>query len=513
MSNNYEAFNITDLFFEAAKKHPLKTAIIAQGKRIHFGGLAAEVERTAQYFLKKGIGKGDRVLVFVPMGVNLYRIVLALFKIGATAVFLDEWVSKQRMEECCKVAQCKAFIGIAKARILAFLSAELRKIPIKLGVGYKEAGPKMPIPVTTTEDTALITFTTGSTGTPKAALRTHGFLYHQFIALREEIKPADANVAMVVLPIVLLINLATGTTSVITDFKSSKPNSLKPEQIIKDIETYSVNLIIASPFFVKKLSEYIIQNQISIAGMEKIFTGGAPVFPAEAAIYNEAFPKTTIQIVYGSTEAEPISLINIRRLLTLNDQIFNGLNVGRVAECAQVKIIQILDKVIELNTEGELTGITLPVSQVGEIIVSGKHVLKQYFNNDKALKRNKIFIADECWHRTGDSGYLNAAGDLFLTGRCNTLIEKDGKMVYPFIYENYFQSVDGVEVGTMVLLKDRITAVIELKNRRKDKDVKNTLMADDQIEQVVFLEKAPRDLRHNSKIDYQNLATVLEKLD
>ena len=83
--------NISQLFFTAAEKYPQRIAIIYKNKEITFGQLSDEVQRTAAYFTQKGIRKGDRVLVFVPMSINLYRIVLALFSMGTTAVFLDDW--------------------------------------------------------------------------------------------------------------------------------------------------------------------------------------------------------------------------------------------------------------------------------------------------------------------------------------------------------------------------------------------------------------------------------------
>ena len=57
------------------------------------------------------------------------------------------------------------------------------------------------------------------------------------------------------------------------------------------------------------------------------------------------------------------------------------------------------------------------------------------------------------------AAYLNENGTMFLTGRCSTLIQKDDKIIYPFIYENYFQTIDGVEIGTVMLLKEKITAL------------------------------------------------------
>ncbi|MBC7865131.1 MAG: AMP-binding protein, partial [Bacteroidia bacterium] len=187
--------NIEYLFENASEKFPDKIAIIKGDKKISFGELQKQVSETAVYFSAKGIGKGDRVLVFVPMGIDLYRIVLALFKIGAVAVFLDEWVSKERLEICCRLAQCKGFIGIPKARLFAFFSSELRKIPVKLRLKGRIENSEMFLPVNCNEnDTALITFTTGSTGIPKAADRTHGFLSEQFKALTDTIHPMATDI-------------------------------------------------------------------------------------------------------------------------------------------------------------------------------------------------------------------------------------------------------------------------------------------------------------------------------
>ena len=76
-------------------------------------------------------------MIFVPMSIDLYRIVLAIFSMGATAVFLDEWVNKNRLEICCQLADCNGFIGTSKARLSGYFLQELRKIPIKLSINRK----------------------------------------------------------------------------------------------------------------------------------------------------------------------------------------------------------------------------------------------------------------------------------------------------------------------------------------------------------------------------------------
>ena len=507
-------FNIFDHFSAAVKKNPDKAALIYKGNTISFAAFERQIEESAYYFLDRGIKKGSRVLVFIPMSPDLYRIVLALFKIGATAVFLDEWVSKKRMEACCEVVHPDAFIGTFKARILSVFSSALRRIPIRLGINYRSGRPRMQMEATSKEDTALITFTTGSTGIPKAAKRTHGFLEAQFNALLGKISPVeDDDIDMPVLPIVLLLNLATGVTSVIAEFNAAKPATLAPKKIIGQIRTYGVNRIIASPFFIKKISRYIIEKNIALPQIKKILTGGAPVFSAEAGIYLKAFPDTFIEVIYGSTEAEPISSLNIREESLGNQKNFEkALNAGRPDECAEVSIIRITDKNISVTSEENFKNLELPIGQIGEITVSGNHVLTEYLNNEEALKRNKIFIGQKCRHRTGDSGYLNEDGFLFLTGRCSTLIYLDNKIIAPFVYENFFQTIKGVEAGTVLMLKNKLIAVAELNAGGNKKHISEKINSAEIIfDEIIFIKKIPRDPRHNSKIDYEKLVTAVSR--
>jgi len=503
-----EHFNVVDLFREAAVRNPDQPAIIYRDKSISFAALQNAVNQTAAYFLRKGIRKGDRVLVFVPMSDDLYRTVLALFRIGAVAVFLDEWVSMRRLTECCRLAQCAAFIGTFKGRILARLLPGLRSIPLHLGLQYDSETAVPDFPDTRPDDVALITFTTGSTGTPKAAIRTHGLLFEQYQALLPLIDTRRNDVCMPTLPIVLLINLGAGVTSVIADFNARKPDSMKPEKIIRQIRRHKVASIIASPFFVKQLARYSIDHALFLGLVQKILTGGAPVFPKEAEVYRNAFPQAHIGIVYGSTEAEPMSMITADELIA--SETDKGLNVGQVEPAATVKIIRISNESINMPDEEALSKLEVAPGEIGEIIVSGKHVLSGYLHNPEALKRNKIFVGSQCWHRTGDSGFLN--GNLFLTGRCASLVRTREGLLSTFLLENRFQSIQGVETGTVMMLHDRLTAIIELGDTSRREAVQSAIRSlPEAFADIVFVPKIPRDPRHNSKIDYEKLGALLSR--
>lgn len=503
------AFNISELFYEAALQHPDKLALIEGDHHMTYAVLQKQVDETVQDFINAGLKKGDRVLIFVPMSINLYRIVLALFRMGAVAVFLDEWVSKKRMETCCEIADCQGFIGVTKAHVLRLFSKELRHIPIVLKLQPKQTQAQHPFEATSADDTALITFTTGSTGTPKAAKRTHGFLNEQFKALRDKIKPQPDDVDLSLLPIVLLINLGAGATSVIARFKAGKPQSFKPAMLCEQIRKHRVNRITASPVFIRLLSEHLLSHQLKLPMVKQVFTGGAPVFPNEAELYARAFDQAVVEIVYGSTEAEPISSIRSAELSAARAELLSkGLAVGKPDPCAEVKIIRITEKTINVVSESDLA--LCPMDTVGEIIVAGPHVLREYVNNEEALKRNKIFTGEKVYHRTGDSGCMDSHGNLFLTGRCSSVFGHQGKTVYPFLYEHAFQLLAGVSAGTVLQLKGEVLAVLELRDRKQKKAVESALQAMPLVfDRICFLKKIPRDPRHHSKIDYERLKRML----
>jgi acyl-CoA synthetase (AMP-forming)/AMP-acid ligase II len=506
-------FNIIDLFYEACARHPARTALIDGDTQITFAALEREINLIVNHLLDKGIGKGDRVLVVVPMGIDLYRIVLALFRMGAVAVFLDEWVSAKRLKTCCDIADCKGLIGTSKVRLLALFIAGLRKIPLHIGTKINRSATPHEIAQTAPDDIALITFTTGSTGTPKAAIRTHALLNEQFKALADIIRPQPGDVSMPVLPIVLLINLGLGVTSVISRFKSGKVSAFNPKQVARSITSHGVNTIIASPYFVKELARYVRASGKSLPTVRSIFTGGAPVFPEEAQMYTNAFPSSAIEIVYGSTEAEPISSISTSVLLgSENLGVQDGLCVGRVNVNASVKIITITNDAIAQANPAELAKLEMPTGEIGEIVVSGPHVLWSYFNdaNNLAHLRNKIMVRDTCWHRTGDSGYLDVDGNLYLTGRCNTLVYVHDRVLSPFMYERYFQMIPGAEIGTILPIQGFVIAVIELNDRDQKEAVQTKVMALlPHIDKVIFTKSIPRDPRHHSKIDYEKLHVIL----
>lgn len=490
--------NIVEILFENAKKYPEKLAIIHKKEKITYGELAQGLKDYSQYFLSKGIKNGDNVLVFVPMTIELYKILSAIFYIGATAVFVDAWADKNRLDQALTIVPCKAFIGCSKAFILKLMSQKVREVGINIVSGriHKPKTEQLIEPATH-DTTALITFTTGSTGLPKAAKRTHEFLLEQHYVLKKHLQTQENDVDLASLPVFVLHNLACGTTSVIPDFNPQKPADINPQKILNDIKNNGVTTSVGSPRFYEKLAECG-----EIKGLKRIFTGGASVFPKSAKLLQEKFVDCDVEIVYGSTEAEPIASISTHELLDFKGDVKEGLYVGKPIDDINIKIIKPSDDMIE-----DFESMWLRTGEIGEICVEGKHVLKEYYNSEKAQKFAKIHYNGQIWHRTGDSGYLDNEGRLFLMGRVKNRFEHNCKEVYVFPIENALLEIDGVEIGTVLKINNEIVLVTETKipKQKLEQELK---LKGFEFERLVVMQ-IPRDPRHNSKIDYDKLKKIL----
>src|ERR1700679_3942539 len=128
---------IGDLLTEQARRgaDALALADDRAGRMLTFGGLADEVGHAAAWWQSQGLKRGMAVLVFVPMSADLYVALLALFRLGAVALFLDPSAGQEHIERCCARWAPEALLAISKAHLLRLKSRALRRIPIKVSIG------------------------------------------------------------------------------------------------------------------------------------------------------------------------------------------------------------------------------------------------------------------------------------------------------------------------------------------------------------------------------------------
>jgi len=491
--------NVVDFLIDKASQNPTKVALIDNGKTITYGQLLTEIKETASYFKSKNINTKDRVLIAVPISIDTYRIVLALLYIGAIPVFMEEWAFKNNFYKHTKLVDCKAVIVAKKFRLIAFFSKAIRSIPIKLS-STKKGNSSINLEQVQPNQTALLSFTSGSSGIPKIADRSHSFLIEQFRVLSDVTHCKGNENVCVGLAVVVLFYLAQGNTVLLRTKKIMNNN----EFLNSNFKAFNISQIIDSP---AKLFSYAKGIETEIANnITQVFTGGGPVFPQEAKLLNSVFTKSKNQIIYGSTEVEPISVVNAKNIVKFDQQKQKGLCVGRVNKDLTLKIINTTVKHKHQLSISEFSSICVNSNQVGEIVVSGNHVLNTYFKSDEIVKQQKINVDGVLWHKTGDSGYLEN-GVLFLTGQVKTIIKVDDQHIYPFMVEQKLRQIKGVNKGTVIKIKSKLIVVVE--SDLSKKELFSKLELDFNFDDLRIVLKIPMDARHHTKIEYSTLKNSL----
>jgi acyl-CoA synthetase (AMP-forming)/AMP-acid ligase II len=517
--------NIASILEEQARRFGDRPAIIERQRSITFGGLDRAAASAAGDLARAGVRAGMRALVFSTMSIALYTTMIALFRLRATAVFVDPSAGRERLNRCVARVHPEAFVAVPRAHWLRLTSSAIRAIPIKAAIGggvpgaaaiarrISETGAS--VEPCDPDTPAIITFTSGSTGEPKAAVRTHGFLIAQHRALVTSLELAPGETDLCTLPIFLLANLASGVTSVIPDADLRAPGAIDPAPVDAQIRATRPTRTVASPAFVARLVAHAVRHGGRLDTFRRIYTGGAPVFPRMLDAIADVAPNTSVVAVYGSTEAEPIAEID-RRDISSDDRAAMtrgaGLLAGRPALSLQLRILP--DRWgTPLGPWGaaDLERETLVANEVGEIVVSGEHVLAGYLDG-YGDEETKIRVGTCVWHRTGDAGYLDATGRLWLLGRCSAKASDSAGVLYPFAVECAAGEVAGVGRTAFVMHRQRRLLAVEV-----EKDpavVRADLMkrlAWAKLADVVIVPRIPLDRRHNAKVEYPALLQMLER--
>ena len=433
---------IIDKIREVKSKFPNKTAIIdlKNNTEATFSQIDTQSEAVYNYLKKNNFSKGDKVVLFVPISLKFYIILIGILKMGMQVVFIDPYAKINHINKCCEMISPNAIIGSKKVLFLGNFLKEIRKIPIKIDYKnilkdskYHEISDDYEI----SKDTpALISFTSGSTGFPKIIMRTHGFLLGQHNVLDKNIQFSENTQAYSSFPMFLLSHICTGTTTLIPDINFGKPIKTDVKSVVKQIESKNIENIILPPSILENIVRFSKKNNIKLDCVQRVFTGGAPVFPK--LMYNllEIFPKSKVRALYGASEVEPISIFNFETITKKQIESMKngaGLFVGK-------KVDQIDLKIERLELEENLKLISIETA----------------FSFCKEVKKCALISKNE---------------ELYM------IIEKED---------------------------DYTRTILENKEIKK-------LCEKFNISQVIE-KKIPLDKRHNSKIDYNKLEKLIEKL-
>ncbi|MFA5583261.1 MAG: AMP-binding protein, partial [Bacteriovoracaceae bacterium] len=465
--------NIADSFIEFAKAHPHKRAfIIPQGDTeeiITYKQFYDMVSRYREGLVNSGHRRGDRVILLMPINLEFYAFMMAVISLGLVAVFLDPGIGVKKLLVAIADSKAKTIISVHKFLKLRFLlpmlwGKKLYSVDSQ-GLGLKpfsnlKSGKVKDFTATSLneDDHYLITFTSGSTGRSKGSDRNVENVFNQINAIKK-LWPSDSEqVDFSSFLMFGFMNLCFGVTTVLPPMNFAKVGELDEKRALELIRKYKVSRLSGSSAFLSKISKHLVEKNEVVESILYTAQGGSPVSEEFCANMEKAFPKAQNLVVYGSTEVAPISVASMRDVKNAKKE---GALVGKPLAELTVKIVRLPASIPSFDKD-ESTPYEVSQGEWGEVIIKGPHVVKGYVDNPQASLSNKIQTPQgEVWHRTGDVGHFDEAGNLWITGRLSELVEVSGVTFRPYVVEAQINTLKNVKRSALINTKRGPVLVIE----------------------------------------------------
>lgn len=373
-----------------------------------------------------GILKGHHVGILMENSINFIIAFLGIQQLGATAVVFNHHLAVPELERQIKISDLELLIlsPAFSAKIENINPDTLPEKILRLSSEWITSLPGKERPAAFEEidedAVALILFTSGTTGLPKGTMITHRNLitsackqgYYSYHHLRMKNRENSKTILVAPLFHVLAIQeqlmgaIYSGTTLYILPVFNAQ---MYLDLIVRE----RINLLVGTPTMFWLLLHKTPIQKYDVSCIEAVKYGGAPMPPDLLAEMKAIFEDVQFVNGYGLTEASVITLL----LDEFSEQ--RPTSVGQPALCSEVKFVDSSGKEVKVN-------------EVGELAVKGSLVSKGYYKLNEETKR----AYRNGWFFTGDMGYRDEEGFIYLVGRSKEMINRGGEKVYPVEVEN-----------------------------------------------------------------------------
>lgn len=287
------------------------------------------------------------------------------------------------------------------------------------------------------DDLAWLFYTSGTTGRPKGAMLTHRNLLAMTLSYFSDVDTIEAGDAMIhAAPLshgsglYALPHLARGAVHVIPESRE-----FRPEEIFQLIEEYEAVTFFAAPTMVKRFVEYAVTHTVDLSNLKTIVYGGGPMYVEDLKRSMNVLGNCLVQI-YGQGES-PMTITSMTKAQHVDPSDTSLEEHLASAGTPQTAVeVRIADK----------NDLTLPIGEVGEVLVRGDVVMAGYYNNVEATAKT----LRGGWLHTGDLGVMDQNGFLTLKDRSNDLIISGGSNIYPREVEDALLQHEGVKEAAII---------------------------------------------------------------
>ena len=433
-------------FAQRATRSPNRRALTFEGTTLTYGQMLERVDRLALALRAGGVCHGDRVGF---LGLNqpaFFETMFATVRLGAIFVPLNFRLTGPELSFI--VGDAGIHTLVADSPHQAVIGEVRDELPVRryLGVdggddGWEPYAPLLadgaerlaiPDPVVA-DEVALIMYTSGTTGRPKGAMLTHANLWWNNTNALHMVDTVEADVTLVVAPLFHIGGL--NVTTLVTWQKGGEVvlhRAFDPGACLEAIPRYGVTTMFGVPAMFLFMSQHPGFEAADLTSIRSLICGGAPVPEPLLKVYNgRGIP---IQQGYGLTETSPSVTF-----LSAEHGLAKLGSAGRTPLFCDVRLVDAEGRVLEE-----------PLAR-GEVCVQGPNVMKGYWNRPDATA---AAIDAEGWFHTGDVGYLDEDGFLFIADRVKDMVISGGENVYPAEVESVLYEHPAVGEIAIVGLPD-----------------------------------------------------------
>ena len=486
---------------------PDREAIIFEGNRWSFSDLADRSNRLANALAGMGVGQGDKVGMLQVNCNECIEVYFATAKLGATYVPLNFRARAEELEFMINFSEASAlFLGQRYVKMINSMREQIPGMkslvsvegPAEGMLDYESviagADPEEVFTDIDDNDTSILMFTAGTTGQPKGVMLTHDNLATYVL---NNVSPADPDIEEKNILTVPLYHIA-GMQAVLAAVYGGRTlvvqRQFDPSDWMTLVETESVTRAMMVPTMLKQLMEHEEFPERNLSSLQVITYGAAPM-PVEVITKAiEVFPGTRFINAFGQTESA--STIT---MLTPEDHVIEGSPGERAIKLKRLGSIgrALGDTEVKIFDED---GSEQPVDEVGEIVARGPRVMKGYWKAEEATNST----IRNGWLYTGDIGYMDEAGYIFLSGRAKDIIIRAGENISPEQVEATLHSHPAIDEAAVIGVPDpqwgeTVRAIVALKAgaQASEADIiehcRGQLASFKKPESVIFVDSLPRN--------------------
>lgn len=443
----YRYSNFYEMLYENAKHRGRKTALFQDDKKISYNKLLNMSDRLAAYLHEEGIKSGDKVAIFMRNSIEFVVSIFAISKIGAVVVPINTFLKSNELAYILEDSSAVALIASSNFEKIVH-DAEASKLCRKIiwegglrlsddiNVSFDDAVAndiKYPPVMRKLDDLAVIFYTSGTTGKPKGAMLSFKNIFSNSASAEILLGVSFKDRNIIFLPmfhsftfsIGVILPIYVGASIVI--IQSVRPFS----NIFKQVLLKRVTIFIGIPDVYNALVKAKLPWYFMWFNSIRIFVSGASALrPATLKSMSEKFKRAKMLEGYGLSESSPAVCIN-----PLDKQ-----KVGSVGPAMPGYEIKIVDDELK----------ELPRGEIGDIIIHGDNVMMGYLNRPEATEETIV----NGWLITGDMGYMDEEGYLYIVDRKKDLIISKGINIYPKEIEEVIESFDGIAMSAVIGIPD-----------------------------------------------------------